>query len=127
MLLLNPITVKDMTATLLDRDKPGGDRFVPSDWLPAWFYKELTAEVRTSRGWENPKKARNEAFDLLTYAIALALTHPVNIEHLDWNKPPLWAEEWDRNTLIISANQASVAPEAASPPPSAKKIASKLL
>ena len=127
VLLLNPITVKDMTSALLDRDKPGGDRFVPSDWLPAWFYKELTAEVRTSKGWMNPNKARNEAFDLLTYAIALALTHPVNIEHLDWNKPPLWAEEWDRNTLIISANQASVAPEAASPPPSAKKIASKLL
>lgn len=126
VVLINPITVKDMAAALIDRDQPGGDRLVPAQWFPEWMFKEFTAEVRTSRGWENPKKARNEAFDLLTYAIAITLTHPVNIEHLDWTKPPTWAEEWDKNSLIVSANQSSVAPEAPSPP-SAKKIAAKLL
>lgn len=126
VLLINPISVKDMAAALIDRDAPGGDRLVPAQWFPEWMFNEFTAEVRTSRGWENPKKARNEAFDLLTYAIALTLTHPVNIEHLDWSKPPTWADEWDRNSLIVPANQASVPAEATSKP-SAKKIASKLL
>lgn len=126
VLLLNPITVKDMSAALLDRDKPGGDRLVPSYWFPEWLYRELTAEVRTSKGWENPKKARNEGFDLLTYAVAIALAHPVNIEHLDWASPPAWAAEWDKNPLIVSANQSSLPPEAPSLP-SAKKLASKLL
>lgn len=70
------------------------------DWLDDKFYAELVAEVRTTKGWENPKRRRNESWDLLCYDHALCLSRLVRIEHLDWVDPPGWAAEWDHNDLI---------------------------
>lgn len=100
--LLNTTMLKDtISADLKRADK--GPRFIHfPDWLKAWFYEELTAEVRSEKGWENPSKARNEAFDLLAYEEALVLAYLAErrITEIDWSKPPKWAAEWDQNSLI---------------------------
>lgn len=104
MLLLNTNALKDQVDVLLDRVTPGGGRINFPDWLSDDFWQELVAEVRTTNGWEKVSN-RNEAWDLLVYAIGLALFRPIRIEHLDWENPPRWAEDWDENELVYSVSE----------------------
>lgn len=103
VMMINSLLMKDMAHAMLGREEDGGGKINFPLWLQSWFYSELTAEIRTSKGWENPKKHRNEAWDLLVYCVALAIGPKVRIERLDWQDPPLWAEEWDKNDLVIGA------------------------
>ncbi len=64
----------------------------------------MCAETRTANGWEKIS-ARNEAWDLLVYAIALSLYRPIKIENLDWDNPPPWADEWDDNELVFGGSE----------------------
>jgi phage terminase large subunit GpA-like protein len=103
VLEINVNLIKDQVFQMLGRDEPGGGMVNFPDWLDDWFYSELTAETRNSKGiWENPKKLRNEAWDLLCYAIAIAL-HPkfAGIEKIDWDDPPRWARDWNENDLVF--------------------------
>ena len=40
-------------------------------------------------------------WDLLVYYLAGSLTKLVGLEHLNWDQPPGWAEEWDQNDLVF--------------------------
>jgi phage terminase large subunit GpA-like protein len=100
VLMINPNMIKDQVANILDRKDPNGWQVNFPDWLPAKFYTELTAEVRTPKGWENPKMLRNEAWDLLCYAVAASISPPVAVELIDWTNPPGWAKDWGTNILI---------------------------
>lgn len=102
VLFLNSNLIKDSVSGMLDRKTEGGRVRFPA-WLPDWFYTELLAEVRTPKGWENPRNARNEAFDLLCYAFAAAISTRVGIETIRWDDPPKWAAEWGVNDLVASA------------------------
>lgn len=104
VLLLNTNALKDQVDVLLDRVTPGGGRINFPDWLSDDFWQELVAEVRTTNGWEKVSN-RNEAWDLLVYAIGLALFRPIRIEHLDWENPPRWAEDWEENELVYSISE----------------------
>lgn len=104
VLLLNTNALKDQVDVLLDRLTPGGGRVNFPDWLADDFWQELVAEVRTAKGWEKVSN-RNEAWDLLVYAVGLALYRPIRIEQLDWNNPPLWADEWDVNELVFETDE----------------------
>ena len=73
-------------------------RIMFPDWLNAKFFEELTAEVRTAKGWENQHGRRNESWDLLTYFLA-ACVHR-RIEHVSWEKPPPWLGPWEDNPLV---------------------------
>ena len=62
----------------------------------------MTVEVKDpNKGWLNPRKYRNESWDLLVYYLAGSLTKLVGLEHLNWDQPPGWAEEWDANDLVF--------------------------
>ncbi len=104
VLQINSDIVKDQLSAMLDRTDPGGGMINFPDWLPDWFYNELTAEVRTSKGWANPRELRNESWDLLAYAIAISLSKHVRIEQIRWDDPPSWAAEWDENDLVSAAD-----------------------
>ena len=101
--VVNTQVLKDSLDQALDRREPGGMVHFP-DWLPMWFFKELTVEVKDPRkGWQKPNsKARNEAWDLMVYARAATLMPDIDIERIDWDNPPGWAEEWDKNDLVFS-------------------------
>lgn len=98
--------MKDQAHARLGRtDRPGGGMVRFPIWAPNWLYTQLTAEVRTDKGWVNPRRFRNEAWDLFVYALTLTLHPNIRIEQIDWDRPPAWAEEWDANALVISADE----------------------
>lgn len=101
VLVINTNALKDQLNVMLDRKEAGGGKINFPDWLPDWFWAEMVAETRTANGWENPLRARNEAWDLLVYAIAISLYKPIRVEHMDWDNPPSWAAEWDDNDLVF--------------------------
>lgn len=107
VMFLNPNALKDQVSGMLDRTDPKGARINFPNWLPDSWYAELTAEVRTEKGWENPRRLRNESFDLLYYALGLCLSSHIGIERIDWDKPPTWAAEWETNSLVVSPNSPS--------------------
>lgn len=106
VLLINGNLIKDQVDKNLDCLDAGKGRIHFSKGLPDWFYSELVAETKTHKGWENLKKVRNEAFDLITYCDAVCLTRWVRLEHIDWQAPPGWAERWDDNDLVTKAEVA---------------------
>jgi phage terminase large subunit GpA-like protein len=109
VLFLNPNQMKDVLANRLDCIVPGKGLYRTPNWLPDWFYKELCAEVRTSKGWENPGSFRNETWDLSYYAIGVCVSPLIRVEMFDWSKPPSWAETWDKNALVFQAEGKTLA------------------
>ena len=102
--MLSSNLLKDQVSAMLNRDQPGvektGGMIHFPKWAPEWLYRQLTAEVKTSKGWENKGGRRNEAWDLLYYALGLAIYHPVSWERIKWDDAPGWAAEWDQNDLV---------------------------
>lgn len=101
--LLQSNLLKDQLNAILGRSEEGGARFRFPTWAPDFFYKQLCAEERTAKGWEPPKGGRrNEAFDLSYYCLGLCLHPDIALEKINWERPPGWAEVWDKNTLVIA-------------------------
>ena len=99
--IINTNEMKNAINNQLDRTEPGGQIIFP-DWLDDNFYIELTVEVKDPvKGWINPKKFRNESWDLLAYCEAALLTPTIRFEHIVWQDAPGWAEEWDMNDLVF--------------------------
>jgi phage terminase large subunit GpA-like protein len=116
VLMFNPTINKDDLDNRLEIIAPGQGMVHFPAWLSEkgadkfsgdemrWFYSEMTSEIRTPKGWERVLK-RNEAWDLFYYAIGACASPYLNIERIDWNNPPPWADTWDRNPLIIEPNE----------------------
>ena len=100
VMFINTDEAKDMVNNMLGRTDPGGGMIEFPAWLPDWWYVELCAETRTAKGWTNPGKGRNEAWDLIVYCMALCHSSKVRIGYLNWDEPPGWAAEWDENDLV---------------------------
>ena len=120
---LNVNLLKDQVATFLDRrvaendeDRSGGMIRFPA-WLPDWFYTQVTTEIRGDKGWDNPFSKRNEAWDLLVYALGIAIRAQdvstraplavIRYDTIDWfgDGCPGWAAPWDRNDLVFGENK----------------------
>lgn len=114
VLLLNPTINKDDLDNRLDIVVPGEGMIHFPEWLTEdgadmhsgakmeWFYSEMTSEVREpGKGWVKVAR-RNEAWDLFYYALGACASSLLQIGKLDWSKPPPWADDWDRNPLIVS-------------------------
>lgn len=100
VLMLNSNVLKDDLSGRLDCLEPGKGMYRTPSWLSDSFYSELCAEIRTPKGWENKSGERNEAFDLSYYCIGLCVSELIGVERIDWDKPPGWAAEWDKNSLV---------------------------
>lgn len=104
---INSNSVKDMASAKLGRTEPGGMIHFPL-WFDAngdredidWLFMQLTTEISTAKGWQNPSRRKNEAWDLLCYCIAICLHPDISIERLNWDRPPSWAGPWDTNDLV---------------------------
>jgi len=103
IVMINTNIIKDHLNNTLDRRDMSGGRVSFPSWLPDHFFQELTAEIRTPKGWENPRGARNEAWDLMVYAEALWLH--LSCEKMDWDKPDSWAKPWDENDLVFGTSE----------------------
>jgi phage terminase large subunit GpA-like protein len=105
VLFINSNLVKDQASAMLGREIPEGGMVHFPLWAPDFLYAQLTVETRTDAGWKAPHGKRNEAFDLLYYAIAMGLSAAQvspTVEKIDWDRPPGWADEWDRNDLVFA-------------------------
>lgn len=100
VLLLNSNLIKDQFDARLGQNTPGKGMVVHPDWLDNDYYRELCVEVRTVKGWENPNSERNEAWDLGCYCIGALICSYINGERIDWEHPPVWAEEWTKNVYV---------------------------
>lgn len=116
VLFLNPTINKDDLDNRLDIVVPGEGMIHFPTWLTEegadvysgakmdWFYSEMTSEIREpGKGWQKILK-RNEAWDLFYYALGACASSLLQVEKIDWTKPPKWADEWDRNSLIVADN-----------------------
>ena len=108
---IGTLIMKDRAYGMLCAEEGPGRVCFP-EGLGRWFYRELLAETRvdtpTKAKWENLKKARNESWDLLVYAISILLHRSIGYEKINWESPPDWAEEWDQNTLVFEPNDEGV-------------------
>lgn len=100
VLMLNGNILKDKLNGMLDA-RLGEGGFLFADYLPDEVFVEMTVERRTAKGWEKPKgsRVRNEAWDLCAYCLALC-AH-LRVENFRWESPPVWAEEWPKNALVV--------------------------
>ena len=103
-MFINTNQAKDMVNNMLSRTEPGGGMVMFPEWLPDWWYVELTAESKSGKVWLNPGKLRNEAWDLLVYAVALCHSSKVRLPLIKWDAPPSWAAEWDENDLVTEGD-----------------------
>ncbi len=113
VLMLNPTTNKDNLNARLDVVVPGYGMIHLPDWLissvrtedMSWFFSEMTSETRIpGKGWEKVAK-RNEAWDLFYYCIGACASSLLNVEKLDWDKPPAWAAPANDNPLVFAAEK----------------------
>ncbi len=83
-----------------------------SDEEPHTWFQQLVAEEKTKTGaWVKPHNGtRNEACDLMVMNHALAQLH--GMTRINWNIPPAWAADWDRNVHV----QMAVPTDAGAPP-----------
>ncbi len=100
LLLLNSNLLKDDLDGRLDCLEPGKGMYRYPDWLSDQFFAELCAEIRTDKGWENPSGLRNESTDLSYYCLGICVSELIRVEGLNWNDPPGWAADWDKNDLV---------------------------
>lgn len=123
VLRLNSDLLKDQVSNMLARrvadESDGGGMIRFPTWTPLYIYQQLTNEIRLSSGkWDNPASRRNEAWDCLYYALALAIRPPdmkyhapwavIRWDRIDWDKPPSWAADWNDNDLVISTKDETV-------------------
>lgn len=113
MLFLHTDRLKDMVDANLKREQRGPGYYHLPMWLPASFFREFTAETRTTTGWVNPSGRRNEQFDLSGYNEAMGIW--LRVGSINWNAPPPWASPWDLNPDVLAAD------EAPAPPPSPRR------
>lgn len=100
VMILNSNLLKDDLNGRLDSIEPGKGMYRMPDWLGDRFYAELCTEIRTAKGWVNTAGQRNEAWDLSYYALGLLVSELIRAEHIDWDNPPSWAADWDKNDLV---------------------------
>jgi phage terminase large subunit GpA-like protein len=105
---LNIQMLKDTLVADLERLEPGPGYIHFPAWLGNWFFDELTAETRTTKGWQNLGGGRNEAMDLMVYNHAAMLS--LNAERLDWTHPPSWADPALNKVPVLSDRVTTTGP-----------------
>lgn len=100
IMFMNSNVLKDMAHGMLMRKSSGGCVYTPKWFVEdvPFFYKELTVEVRTPKGWLNPQQKRNEAWDLLYYGCGQCVHW--NLDKVNWEHPPVWLSPWETNPLV---------------------------
>lgn len=113
VLFLNSNMLKDALNHRLNSLEPGKGMIRFPAWLPMWFYKELCVEHRDEKGrWIATRGIRNEAWDLLYYCIGVCASSLVRAEQINWVSPPIWADHWSKNPMIIDGAKEEEAAEA---------------
>jgi len=99
-LRINTTLGKDIVTAQINREEAGNNYIHMSKHLPINVYEELTVEVRTSKGWDNPRDKRNEQFDLFVYFTAqLQYLQKDLYSPFSWDSPPLEFQRLTADTI----------------------------
>lgn len=103
--MLNSNQLKNEANNRLDSQEPGKGMVRIPKWMPDWLFAEFCSEVFKTKGWEKLPGKRNEAWDLLYYAIGLCMTKYIRCERPKfWEDVPAWADPEDEsNPFIVDA------------------------
>lgn len=104
LLLLSSNALKDALAHRLGSIAPGSGMIHWPEAMPDEFFAEMCAEVRTDKGWVNPSRRRNEAWDLTYYTLGACVSALLRAEDVQWDNPPLWAAAQDLNPLVVKTS-----------------------
>jgi len=100
--LLNSNMIKNIANNRLDAQEPGSGRVRIPKWMPTWLFTEFCSEVFGDKGWKKLPGKRNEAWDLLYYAIAVCMTKSIRCERPEfWDKLPVWADPSDHANPFV--------------------------
>jgi len=121
VLLINTNVLKDAVVGDLARTDEGPGYVHLPKWLEKddGYFAEIAAETRTDKGWKNPKRERNEAFDLHAYGRAACKV--LRADKINWASPPRWArpvEEQIAAAVKVAEAKEAIATE---PPPQAPR------
>ncbi|MGR5050732.1 terminase gpA endonuclease subunit [Photobacterium damselae] len=104
LLQLHTNRLKNRVAASFSRLEFGARFFHLPGWAERVWFDELTVEFIDEYGhWQKPDGARNESFDLCAYAEAGM--YYKGGDDINWNNPPVWAEEWQLNSNVVDADQ----------------------
>ncbi|MBS1067264.1 phage terminase large subunit family protein [Gluconobacter cerinus] len=126
--LFNPNRFKDNVSLELAVGDPGPlyvhfPCSLRNEKPPHQWFEQLAAEERTDAGkWQKKSSgARNEALDLMAMSEVMATLF--DMPRINWDAPPAWALDWDRNVMITQikpmAAEAAITSVAPSPIPKA--------
>jgi len=105
VILMNSNLLKDALLGRLESTEPGKGMYRFPNWLADSWFVEMCAETKGAKGWEATNGRRNEAWDLSYYTIGLAVSSVLNVEKIDWTRPPGWAAPWDINDLVAKTKE----------------------
>ena len=101
VLFLNSNLLKDRASDMLHNSTPGAGFVGFANWLPDSVYAEMCGEVNVEgKGWQKIGRRRNEAWDLLYYAIGVCASPLLGIETVNWLQPPAWLTRWETNIMV---------------------------
>lgn len=103
--MLQSNLLKDEANNRLDVEEPNKGQVRIPKWMPDWLFAEFCSEVSKAKGWEKLAGKRNEAWDLLYYALGLCMTKYIRCERKSfWDNLPNWANPLDpTNPFIVKA------------------------
>lgn len=103
--ILNSNMLKNEANNRLDSTERGKGMVRIPKWMPTWLFTEFCSEVFDAKGWKKLPGKRNEAWDLLYYAIGLCMTKTIKCERPQfWENTPVWADPDDEaNPFILDA------------------------
>lgn len=100
--LLNSNTLKNEANNRLESVVPGHGMIRLPKWMPDWLFGEFCSEVFKDKGWTKLAGKRNEAWDLLYYALGLCMTKYIRCERAKfWDNLPNWADPFDPTNPFI--------------------------
>ena len=107
--MLNSNLLKNEANNRLDSQEKGKGMVRIPKWMPTWLFTEFCSEVFKSKGWEKLPGKRNEAWDLLYYAIGLCMSKHIKCERPQfWENTPVWADPLDEANPFIVASDAEL-------------------
>jgi phage terminase large subunit GpA-like protein len=103
--MLNSNLLKNEANNRLESVEKGKGMVRIPSWNDSWLFSEFCSEVSGDKGWVKLAGKRNEAWDLLYYAIGLCMSKYIKCERPTfWETPPSWANQFDAtNPFIVDA------------------------
>lgn len=103
-LLCNPNLLKDAIFNASRRATGGTNRLHFPNWLGAFFWDEMRAEIREANGKYRKIRKRNEAIDLCAMIWAGALH--LGADRINWDNPAqAWAKPIEHNSERVTTDE----------------------